>query len=289
MTQENFRFVQADTDVQSISEYANLLQMCFPGATHLNKDNIKWQYIDNPAGKLVGYNAYSGNTLAAHYACIPTEVVLHGQRTLALLSLNTATHPDYQGNGLFKKLARKTFTLAESLDFSCVIGVANQNSTHGFVKSMDFQLVAPLEAKIGFSDLNVDWGTCADKADFYCHWNRDSIDWRQRTPKKNMQCFIKSPNRVYGSAKIGIPGVQVSNPIYFPDGDSPTEPTRGPASLKLFLGLFPKDTVSFRGYFDIPEFIKPSPLNLIYKALKSPIASLDPDKILFGFQDFDAY
>ena len=40
--------------------------------------------------------------------------------------------------------------------------------------------------------------------------------------------------------------------------------------------------------FNLPEFLKPSPLNFLYKFLKSDDV-LDEKKIFFTFLDFDAF
>jgi len=289
MRQEDFRFTLAKTDSNSINQYAELFKLCFPSATHLNEENLKWLYHDNPAGKMIGFNAYSGNTLAAHYGCIPTDIVLHGKRNKALLSLNTATHPQYQGNGLFSTLANQTYKHAIQNNFSSVIGVANQSSTHGFVKRLGFQLVSQLDVKIGFSDIKINWEACIKQADFYKFWDSETLNWRLQTPKGNMHHSINTHGDIFGSATTGLPCLHATNPIYLAENNQALASSRRPFALKLFLGLFPKDSVSFSGYFDLPERLKPSPLNLIYKPLNTQIQTLDPNRVIFGFQDFDAY
>lgn len=92
----------------------------------------RWQYADNPVGKIVGFNAYMGNLLAAHYVTMPIYMNIEGEKTLGVLSLNTATHPEHRGKRLFTILAEKSYQYAAENGYKFVIGVANAQSTHGF-------------------------------------------------------------------------------------------------------------------------------------------------------------
>ena len=60
--------------------------------------------------------------------------------------------------------------------------------------------------------------------------------------------------------------------------------------IKLFLGLLPEGSCRFPGYLPIPERLKPSPLNFIYKSLLAEVpAKLARNDIILGFHDFDPY
>jgi GNAT superfamily N-acetyltransferase len=96
-------------DESKLQDYADLLANSFidfqPSVEYLD-----WLYFQNPRGSVFGFDAYDGDLLVAHYACIPIKI--NAFRQNSLLSLNTATHPDYQGRGLFRLLANKTFESA---------------------------------------------------------------------------------------------------------------------------------------------------------------------------------
>ena len=50
------------------------------------------------------------------------------------------------------------------------------------------------------------------------------------------------------------------------------------------------DLTLFPGYLPIPERLKPSPLNFIYKSLLAEVpAKLARNDIILGFHDFDPY
>ena len=50
---------------------------------------------------------------------------------------------------MFTILAERTYQYAAENGYRFVIGVANAQSTHGFIKNLDFKLIGPLDFKIG--------------------------------------------------------------------------------------------------------------------------------------------
>src|SRR5690349_12069268 len=132
-------FAPIRTDAAALAQYGALFQACFPMTDKFTPRYLQWLYVDNPDGKAVGYDAWDGERLAAHYVCIPARAWVEGAQVPVLLSLNTATHPDYQGKGLFTKLASMTFEAGAAQGFDGVYGVANANSTPGFVRKLGFQ------------------------------------------------------------------------------------------------------------------------------------------------------
>ena len=58
-------------------------------------------------------------------------------------------------------------------------------------------------------------------------------------------------------------------------------------SMKVFIGLSNEITKSLF-FREIPEFLKPSPLNFLYKFLKEDYC-IKKNEIFFSFLDFDAF
>ena len=155
MSNKNYRIEPIDPSAKGIGDCRRLLRLVFPSAVHFTENYLDWEYNQNPAGKAVGFNAYHDHELAGHYVTLPLRARLFGSDVSGLLSLNTATHPNHQGNGLFTKLAEHTYARARDLRFEFVIGVANANSTHGFVNKLGFQLVGRLSAKVGLKKVDI--------------------------------------------------------------------------------------------------------------------------------------
>ena len=128
----NYKIQFGEYDDALIKSVVTLFEACFDWTDKFSFEYIKWQYMDNPNGQVVSYNAFDeNNNLAAHYAAIPIKMSFGNEIVPGLLSLNTATHPNHQGKKLFTKLATLTYEKAYDMGYKFVIGVANANSTHG--------------------------------------------------------------------------------------------------------------------------------------------------------------
>jgi len=281
-------FKRVQTDERALDAYARLFRTCFPTANHLDNKYLTWLYADNPAGPVVGFDAYDDGRLAAHYSCIPADLTLDGEMARGLLSLNTATHPDFQGRGLFTKLAAMTYDAGKDEGFACVYGIANANSTPGFVRKLEFQLVRPLEARIGLGRVPVNWKHIGERAGFARNWTEETFRWRCANPKNPLSVRENGGGGVvvYGAAMGRMISAYGEVPVSLNSGGLP-KPRWSP--LKLFLGVIPNDVGGYGGFFSIPNRLRPSPLNLIFRPLGSGREELDPKTVLLSFMDFDAY
>lgn len=274
-------------DAAGIKRYSKLLRTCFPAmpskAGKFSEESLIWLYTKNPEGLAIGFDAFDEGQLVAHYVCIPTTIMGAAGPVKALLSLNTATAPQYQGKGLFTQLARATFAVATQLGFSCVYGVANQNSTPGFVQKLGFNLVAPLEARIGIGRIQPPQTNSS--LQFQRCWNTVSLNWRCSNPASPIRAWQQANKSVF-VANTGCPLIAAY------DEQCGTLFSTNPfgahkLQLKLILGLFPQGIPST--FFRIPNFLKPSPLNFIFKSLVPGMSTPERHAVHFTFLDFDAY
>jgi predicted N-acetyltransferase YhbS len=263
----------------NLTKYTELLNTVF-GKGKYSEEYLKWLYIDNPEGLVFGCDAYIENMLIGHYATIPVKYNYGNETITALLSLNTAVHPDFQGKGLFTNLAEITYRKAKESGFGFVIGVANQNSTPGFIRKLGFRLIAPLEVKFGvgkgFFHLEKESKNLfADRSELY-------LNWRLKNPKKNYFTFKKA---IYCPMFGGLISVQLSSGTNI----SKLILKKGfPSPLKIIIGNGRFDRKA--GFFlSLPKIFKPSPLNLIIKPLNMDLAFLQQKEILIEAIDFDAF
>lgn len=284
-----FRRVSADKD--SLLAYRELMRLCFPKATKFSESYFKWLYLDNPDGGVVGFDAWDKDQLAAHYVCVPTSAVVGARKARLLLSLNTATHPRYQGKGLFTRLAEMTYEMAASEGFDAVYGVANANSTPGFIRKLGFQLVQPLEARLGIGSLDVDFAASHRASQFERAWTPETLSWRCANP--NNPIFRRSHDfgfQFYASAIGGFIQAYAELPgSVMADMESGDAGRNIASPCHLFLGLYPASTCMYRKYINIPHRFRPSPLNFIYRSLSHRVEKLEKDSISLSFLDFDAY
>jgi len=272
------------TDDATIAKMTALLREVFPVAKHFTEDVLRWQYRDNPNGEAVGFNAWIGDELAAHYVTIPLVAMVNGKEERGLLSLNTATHPTHQGKGLFTKLANATYERGERHGFGFVIGVANANSTHGFTKKLDFQLVSPLRAMIGIGALPLGE---SDSVHYEQKWNDASMDWRLSHPVYRYSIrtqqgigMVLSQRSQFGARYVLAAHNDLIGQLY-----APMEKRR--VFAKTWIGLDPGMKWSGSFYINIPTRFRPSPLNLIFKDLSGASRTLDADHVRFHAMDFD--
>lgn len=277
---ENYNYIlKRDYNEQDIHEVIALLEIVFPKATKFTFEYKLWQYCLNPNGKVVSHNAYTEKgELVAHYAAIPIKMIIGGKTELGLLSLDTATHPNHQGKGLFTKLANLTYNYARKEDYKFVIGVANINSTPGFLKKLDFYLVSPLSCKIGFGDLYCGVDVDDKNRVFY---DSESLKWRLNSPSFKYYSFNCSilgdrPEPLFHTA-VG----RIDNSIVPAD----LKNLRcSPLCLYVGIGVKRKHSVCF----NLPKFIKRSPFNLIFKDLTGgKLPRITKDNIFFQLLDFD--
>ena len=281
------RFIPIGADHAALKRYQSLFESCFSGLPKFLPDSLKWLYEANPDGQAVGFDAFEGDELAAHYVCVPATIRVNGSVERTLLSLNTATHPRYQGKGLFTKLAEMTYSAGSEQGFGSVYGVANANSTPGFVRKLGFQLVEPLRAMVGIGRLKIDFDAISANAQFVRAWAPDTLAWRCANPANGVRHCV-------GSGIAGFQARTMSNylPAY---AELPAElgtgiPVQASMSpLRLYLGLIPDGACLYKRYFDIPDRLRPSPLNLIFRDLMSGGRCLEKGRVSFSFLDFDAY
>jgi GNAT superfamily N-acetyltransferase len=274
----------AGTSPAQLAAYSSLLNATF-GTGKFTPEALAWRYRENPAGAVVGSDAWDGERLAAHYVTCPLEARIDGATVRGLLSLNTATHPDYQGRGLFTRLAQSAYGQGADAGFGFVIGVANANSTPGFLRKLGFQSVARLHAGLlartptAFSEVRVQYQGA---------WRRDLLSWRLANPQ-GRYVTARRGNLLGVWARTHLPLVRCG--AFLPADDGAAEMgDSAPLSATLFIGLEPRMGLARLGFLPVPERLRPSPLNLIWRRLGADApAELQPDAVAINFLDFDPY
>jgi GNAT superfamily N-acetyltransferase len=272
-----------------LARYRELFAACFPAATHLDTRYLTWLYGANPAGTAIGFDAWAGEHLAAHYVCVPVDAVMSGRPMRVMLSLNTATHPDFQGQGLFTRLAEATYALGAQRGIEAVYGVANANSTPGFLRKLGFMLVRPLDALIGAGPLCAYEPAGANEVSFRRFWSTQALHWRISNPARPYRLIALDTGRIGAHAPTGRVGLHAWDELPAPVGmDVPHARLTQPI-LRLHLGLRPSSWVRRRSWVEVPRRLRPSPLNLIFRPLAAGLATPASDSVVLGQLDFDAF
>jgi hypothetical protein len=255
-----------EIEYRNIARHEDLFKLCFP-LSKLNRPYLEWLYFLNPLGHVVGFDAMDGEILAAHYACIPTRI----GNSLGLLSLNTATHPEYRSRGLYQKLARMTYERWYQ-EFNFVVGVANAQSSSAFVKYLGFSELGRLNLRFG----ELHRPTVGART-----WTVPELNWRISSPRQQLRCkqttdglfqLAVRPRHFPFSIKSLVPG-------YGPMGSSEerVETHKYGFTVDWINGYHPR--------VQLPERLKPSPLVMIYQSLNGSDTEINS----WSFADFDAY
>ena len=112
--------------------YAAIRGSCRPEAFD------RWRYFGSPEGTCPAVVALDGETVAGFYTLWPARVRLGQEVVLAGQSMDTMTHPDYQGRGIFIRLAKACYDLAASRGYELLYGFPNPASYPGFVRRLDW-------------------------------------------------------------------------------------------------------------------------------------------------------
>ncbi len=282
---------RAKVDSESLEQYRALFAICFPSATVYSAEYLLWQYQHNPDGDVVGFNAIVDGQVIAHYACLPCQIILNGRHVKALLSLNTATHPGFQGKGLFVKLAQQTFDAAAQEGFGAVYGIANANSTPGFIRKLGFTLVRPLDAVFGFGrGPSLILPGEHSQIGFARQWSDAALAWRLANPSNPVRVAHTRTGGLLFAAPAGKPLVSAwsERAARGSGNDEVRAHGLGLSPCRVFLGCGASGLKNGL-FFSIPDRLKPSPLNFIFRDLVSDHNRLSAERVYCDFLDFDAF
>jgi GNAT superfamily N-acetyltransferase len=285
---DDFSFRPVHADHGEFTQTVDFLRLVWPGSARLNALYLRWLYYENPAGPVIGMNAWSADRLVGHYVVVPIATSFRGHPTRAALSLNTAVHPDFRGRGLFTRLAEATYAIALQQQIDHVVGVANNNSTAGFVRSLGFQLVSPLAAYIFVKTpkLRAEYRTPT----WQRIWNGPDFIWRLRNPSctytyqvHGSAIEINGPTP-YTGLKSALNFILVSE-----NGQIIQSHLHQSRQLqpRLWIGLSSKLRFGPLTAFSVPDFMRRAPLNLIYRSLSRPGDQLPAAEVEFSGMDFD--
>jgi GNAT superfamily N-acetyltransferase len=108
----------------------------------------RWKHLENPFGPSPVLLCREGNLLIGVRAFMRWEWTYQGQVYRALRAVDTATHPDHQGKGIFKKLTLSLVDYCMKRGDHFVFNTPNQQSKPGYLK-MGWIEVSKLPIQIG--------------------------------------------------------------------------------------------------------------------------------------------
>ena len=133
-----FRPITA-ADVDAV---AALYFLCFgvrPSAAY-----VRWRYLDTPTGLTPTMLAFDRGTCVGCYALWPTGLLLDGRHVSGGQAIDSMTHPDYRGRGLFVEVAERCYEHLRPLGYQVLYGFPNDSAYSVRVRRLNWDHVTDI-------------------------------------------------------------------------------------------------------------------------------------------------
>lgn len=94
----------------------------------------RWKHVDNPFGPSAVLLAFDRELLVGVRAFMRWQWRVDGQLVSAVRAVDTATHPKYQGRGIFTRLTRNIIEQCEGEGVGFIFNTPNEKSKPGYLK-----------------------------------------------------------------------------------------------------------------------------------------------------------
>lgn len=149
----------------------------------LSEDIWDYKHVQNPFGKSITLVAVEDERIIGVRAFMRWEWKYKETSFHTYRAVDTATHPDYRGKGIFKKLTLKAVEVAKEMDGDFIFNTPNDQSRPGYLK-MGWQTSGKLRVGIRLSWLS-----------FWKLWkNNQEYDISYKTSKKELENLCNAWN-----------------------------------------------------------------------------------------------
>ena len=114
------------------------------------KEFFTWKHYNNPFGKSYGLLACDGNRIVGVRMFMRWVFTKGDEQLRAIRPVDTITHPDYRGRGIFKKLTLKGLEDCKD-EYDLIFNTPNENSLPGYLKMGWHRYNRNLDYFLGFS------------------------------------------------------------------------------------------------------------------------------------------
>lgn len=120
---------------EDLPEIVNLLKRSL-GESRIQKSEEawNWKHVQNPFGESRVHLAFEGETLVGVRAFMQWKWHLADKEYRTLRAVDTATHPDFRGRGIFRKLTEGLIEKTAEEGFDFIFNTPNEKSMPGYLK-----------------------------------------------------------------------------------------------------------------------------------------------------------
>lgn len=275
------------SDPKKLPKYIELYKRCFKKyPLNKNYQYFDWLYKKNPSGEFIGIDAFDTERglEIGQVGGVPYIFNYLGTHIKILQSINVCVDKNYRGQKLFKKMASKLELYAKEQNYSLIIAIANAQATPAWINSISMKFLSKLDVFLTYNLSEIEKLNISNEI-FRSLWDDKLINWRRSNPSNPAKVIKGHKIKLISSSVLSIFKVFsfLENKNFSINYDS-NEMFILP---NLFLGLLPQKIKSL--HFKIPEIIKPSPLNFLYKDISQKNINLTKENCYFTYLDFDAY
>ena len=104
---------------------------------------FRWKHRESPFGASPAWAAVDGDRIVGFRTYVRWQFLRGGEVVPAVRAVDTVTHPDYQGKGIFSLLTKRSLAELDEMGVGFVFNTPNDKSRPGYLK-MGWQLVEKL-------------------------------------------------------------------------------------------------------------------------------------------------
>lgn len=119
-----------------------------PPLLQRTQELFRWKHVDNPFGRSITLVAVEDGRIVGLRAFMRWDLSTSSGETLRCVrAVDTATHPEYQRRGIFRRLTEECVEVATADGIDMVFNTPNEKSKPGYLK-MGWQEVGPIGALV---------------------------------------------------------------------------------------------------------------------------------------------
>ena len=99
-----------------------------------DRDFFRWKHLENPFGPSPGWAAFDGDRMVAFRTLLRWRFAQAGTQLEMVRAVDTATDPDHQGKGLFRRLTTEAVESLAAGGVDAVFNTPNDQSRPGYLK-----------------------------------------------------------------------------------------------------------------------------------------------------------
>lgn len=137
-------------ELGDLTEVLELMRLALgePPLLQRTTEHFAWKHFDNPFGHSIGLVAESDQRIVGLRTFMRWELATpEGDRLRCVRAVDTATHPDYQRRGIFRRLTEEALEIARDDRVDMIFNTPNAKSKLGYL-SMGWIEVGPIGAMV---------------------------------------------------------------------------------------------------------------------------------------------